>query len=216
MLARIETSQAFLAYETGSPAAAFRLCAQAARMPGLDQSTLGVIEAQRAMLLLRQGRTRDALVGFAEALGTAHSMRWSAAGHWSTAAASTSTRASLRWLGQTSRRPIDSSHQWRSLCWLRWRSTMPATRTCSRETWSRHSTAWMLRAKCSPMSAHWLRLPASRIELRSYRGRLDRARTGRPEVQQRVSTARIGCISAEGKPSSPSPGLCCTRTPLRR
>ena len=68
MLARIDTSQAFLAYETGSPEAAFRLCAQAARMPGLDQSTLGVIEAQRAMLLLRQGRTRDALVGFAKAL----------------------------------------------------------------------------------------------------------------------------------------------------
>lgn len=68
VVARVDTSRAFLAYETGSPDDAFALCDGASRTPGLDENTRGVIEAQRAMLLLRAGRTADALAAFANAL----------------------------------------------------------------------------------------------------------------------------------------------------
>jgi len=66
--ARIDASRAFLAYETGSPDEAFRLCDEATETPGIDDAVRGVIQAQRAMLLLRAGRTGEALHAFATAL----------------------------------------------------------------------------------------------------------------------------------------------------
>lgn len=68
VLARIDASRAFLAYETGQCDVAFALCDAAAETSGLEEAVRGVIQAQRAMLLLRSGRTAEALQAFAAAL----------------------------------------------------------------------------------------------------------------------------------------------------
>jgi len=70
LVARIEASRAFLAYETGDPAEAFRLCDLALGLPDLDSETRGIVECQHALLLLRHGRTGDALTAFASAIGS--------------------------------------------------------------------------------------------------------------------------------------------------
>jgi hypothetical protein len=62
--ARIKTSLAFLRYETGEPEAAFRLIGEALAQPGVSADVRGVIECQRAMLLLRRGQLLDALSAF--------------------------------------------------------------------------------------------------------------------------------------------------------
>ena len=66
--ARIEASRAFLAYETGHPAEAFRLCLAALATTGLGTETKGIVECQHALLLLRSGRTGDSLEAFGAAI----------------------------------------------------------------------------------------------------------------------------------------------------
>jgi tetratricopeptide (TPR) repeat protein len=63
--ARVVTSQAFLAYETGDVAGAFERCHDVLGAEGISPGTKGIIHCQLAMLLLRRGETRDALTAFA-------------------------------------------------------------------------------------------------------------------------------------------------------
>jgi len=68
LLARIDASRAYLAYETGDPEGAFVLCKSALSRPGLDQETKGIIECQHALLLQRSGRTTESLKAFGDAI----------------------------------------------------------------------------------------------------------------------------------------------------
>jgi CHAT domain-containing protein len=70
ILARIEATHAFIDYERGDHATAFARCARALALPGLSNETRGIVECQQAMLLLRNGRTADALKSFANAIRT--------------------------------------------------------------------------------------------------------------------------------------------------
>jgi tetratricopeptide (TPR) repeat protein len=67
--ARVQASRAFLEYETGDPAAAFERCDVVLGDAGLSAETRGIVQCQLAMLLLRRGRTAEALSAFSDAIG---------------------------------------------------------------------------------------------------------------------------------------------------
>jgi len=67
-VARVRASQAFVDYETGSADQAFARCRQALDTPGLSTGAAGVIRCQMALLLLRNGRTGEALAAYEAAL----------------------------------------------------------------------------------------------------------------------------------------------------
>lgn len=69
LLARIEASLAYVHVDRGDAAGALELCNAALRRPGLDPTTVGVVESQRALLLMRQGETGRALRAFERAIG---------------------------------------------------------------------------------------------------------------------------------------------------
>jgi tetratricopeptide (TPR) repeat protein len=64
VLARIEASRAFLTVELGDHIGALRVCDEALAMAGVTFETLGVLHSQRALILLRQGETAEALDAF--------------------------------------------------------------------------------------------------------------------------------------------------------
>ncbi len=64
VLARIEASRAFLTVELGDHLGALRVCDEALAMAGVTFETLGVLHSQRALILLRQGETAEALDAF--------------------------------------------------------------------------------------------------------------------------------------------------------
>jgi len=70
LLARVTASQAFLDYETGSTDAAFRGIERALHLSGRERETWGIVQCQRAVLLLRRGQTADALEAFEQGIGS--------------------------------------------------------------------------------------------------------------------------------------------------
>ncbi|CAI9402838.1 CHAT domain-containing protein [Nocardioides sp. T2.26MG-1] len=70
LLARIEASLAFLEYETGNPAVGIERCERALASELITADTRGVVQCQRALLLLRQGQAARALTAFDEAIGS--------------------------------------------------------------------------------------------------------------------------------------------------
>ena len=61
LLARIEASLAYVAAETGDPAAGSRLCDDALARPAISAETRGIVQGQRALLQMRSGDTTGAL-----------------------------------------------------------------------------------------------------------------------------------------------------------
>jgi tetratricopeptide (TPR) repeat protein len=66
--ARVEASLAYVAAETGDPAGGIALCGAALDRPGLRAETRGIVQSQRALLLMRSGDTLGALTSFGEAI----------------------------------------------------------------------------------------------------------------------------------------------------
>ena len=70
LLARVEASLAFLEYETGDPVVGIERCERALASGRISADTRGVVQCQRALLLLRQGQAARALTAFDEAIGS--------------------------------------------------------------------------------------------------------------------------------------------------
>ncbi|ABL84164.1 MULTISPECIES: CHAT domain-containing protein [unclassified Nocardioides] len=68
VLARTEASLAYVTADQGAPDAALELCRRALGRRGLTAETRGVVEAQHALLLMRQGEVAGALGAFASAV----------------------------------------------------------------------------------------------------------------------------------------------------
>ena len=68
LLARIEASLAYVAAERGDTNDALRLCTEALSRERLSALTCGVVSSQRALLLMRAGRTAEALESFGAAI----------------------------------------------------------------------------------------------------------------------------------------------------
>ena len=69
LLARVEASRAFLEYETTDPATGIARCERALESAAISPDTRGVVQCQRALLLLRQGLAAQALAAYDDAIG---------------------------------------------------------------------------------------------------------------------------------------------------
>ncbi len=65
---RIDASLAYVVADLGDPDAALTICDDALGQRGLAHETLGVIQSQRALLLMRRGETASALTAFEDAI----------------------------------------------------------------------------------------------------------------------------------------------------
>ena len=70
LLARIESSLAYCAAQTGDRQEGLELCARALERPALAANTRGSIHGQRGLLLMLEGQTAEALAEFDVAIGT--------------------------------------------------------------------------------------------------------------------------------------------------
>ncbi len=68
LLARIQASLAYVAAETGDPAAGIALCDAALARPAIGAETRGIVQGQRALLQMRSGDTTGALASFGAAI----------------------------------------------------------------------------------------------------------------------------------------------------
>ena len=67
LLARIETSLAYLVAEQGDGDAALALCRDALTRPGIDVDTRGLLHGQAGLLLMLRGQGPEAVVEFDQA-----------------------------------------------------------------------------------------------------------------------------------------------------
>lgn len=74
LAARIDGSLAFLTAETGDPVGALELCDRALSRAGLAVQTVGVLQSQRALLLIRRGETAAALASYDLAIRSLHGL----------------------------------------------------------------------------------------------------------------------------------------------
>lgn len=68
LIARIESTLAYVEAETGDRQRALDICSNALQRPNLSDETSGLLHSQRALLLMRAGEGIDALAAFSQAI----------------------------------------------------------------------------------------------------------------------------------------------------